>query len=53
MQVTGYDRRFVPYNGGLGSEQMTWLRAELAAASAAGERVLVFCHVILHPLDCA
>ena len=50
--VEGYDRRFVPYNGGLGTEQLTWLRSELAAASAADERVIVMCHVILHPLAC-
>jgi len=50
--VTGYNRRFVPYNGGLGGEQLTWLRAELAAAAAASERVVIMCHVILHPKAC-
>ena len=73
--VRGYDRRFVPYNGGLGGraaqlaachplsschpssapigeEQLRWLRSELAAASAAGERVIVLCHVILEPRAC-
>jgi len=50
--VRGYDRRFVPYNGGLGEEQLRWLRSELAAASAAGERVIVLCHVILEPRAC-
>ena len=45
--VKGHARRFVPYNGGLGAEQLTWLRAELAAAAAARERVLVLCHVVL------
>ena len=29
--VSGYDRRFVPYNGGLGREQLGWLRAESCA----------------------
>lgn len=51
-QVDGYDRRFVPYNGGLGAEQLAWLRAELSAASAAEERVIIACHVILHPKAC-
>ena len=51
-QVSGQDRRFVPYNGGLGREQLAWLRAELGAASAAGERVLILSHVILHPRAC-
>ena len=50
--VEGYDKRFVPYNGGLGTEQLTWLRAELADAAAANERVLIMCHVILHPEAC-
>ena len=50
--VQGYDRRFVPYNGGLGAEQLAWLRAELAAAAAASERVVIMCHVILHPRAC-
>ena len=50
--VSGYDRRFVPYNGGLGSEQLAWLRGELHDASALGERVCILCHVILHPEAC-
>ena len=50
--VSGLDKRFVPYNGGLGQEQLRWLRTELRAAAAADERVLIFCHVILHPEAC-
>ena len=50
--VDGLDKRFVPYNGGLGGEQLAWLRSELKAASAARERVLIMCHVILHPKAC-
>ena len=42
----------MPYNGGLGEEQLAWLRAELAAAAAAAERVVIMCHVILHPKAC-
>lgn len=33
-----------PWNGGCGAEQMQWLRSELAAADAAGDRVLVAAH---------
>ena len=51
-EVEGHDRRYVPYNGGLGEEQLTWLRGELGAAARMGERVLIFCHVILHPEAC-
>ncbi len=50
--ISGRERRFVPYNGGLGREQLEWLRAELAEADAARERVLVLSHVILHPKAC-
>ena len=42
----------MPYNGRLGEEQLAWLRAELAAAAAAAERVVIMCHVILHPKAC-
>ena len=50
--VKGHERRFVPYNGGLGEEQLAWMRMELADAAKAGERVLIMCHVILHPEAC-
>jgi len=50
--MSGEERRFVPYNGGLGREQIRWLRAELSEAAAAGERVIVLSHVILHPQAC-
>ncbi|GBF91849.1 hypothetical protein Rsub_04954 [Raphidocelis subcapitata] len=36
-----------PWNGGASDAQLGWLRRELAAASDAGERVIVACH---HPL---
>ena len=45
-------RRFVPYNGGLGTEQLAWLRAELHDAARLHERVVVLSHVILHPKAC-
>jgi len=51
-RVEGNDKRFVPYNGGLGWEQLQWLRRQLADAAAAGERVIILCHVILHPRAC-
>ena len=47
--VAGAARRFVPFNGGLGAAQLAWLRAGLAAARAAGERVLLSCHIPLLP----
>lgn len=52
MEDAGYRRRFVPYNGGFGNEQLEWFREELRSAAEEGERVIVMSHVILHPLAC-
>jgi len=35
----------VGWNGGLSDGQFAWLQAQLAEATAAGERVLIFCHM--------
>lgn len=40
-------RRYNPNNGAVGTEQMKWIEAELAAAAAANERVVVVSHVPL------
>jgi 3',5'-cyclic AMP phosphodiesterase CpdA len=37
------------YNAGIGKVQMEWIAAELEAAQAAGQRVIVFCHYPLIP----
>lgn len=37
------------WGGALGDEQLEWLERELAAADAAGERALLFCHYPLRP----
>jgi len=39
----------LPWNGGLGEEQLAWLAGELAEAGRAGETVLVFCHMPVWP----
>jgi len=39
-----------PWNGGIRSEQLDWLRATLDAASKAGETVIVFNHFPVFPL---
>lgn len=49
MKDAGTRKRFVPYNGGFGQEQLGWLAAELADAKAKGEKVIVLSHVVLHP----
>ena len=41
--------RFVPFNGGIGDEQLAWLRSELAEAQELGERVVLLSHVPIHP----
>ena len=45
--LTGPGRRWVPFNGGLGAEQLAWLRQELRAARREGERVIVLSHVVV------
>lgn len=45
----GISRRFVPYNGALGSEQLAWLEAELESAAGAGQRAIVSLHIPVHP----
>ena len=52
MDDAGERRRFVPYNGGFGEEQLAWFQLQLTAASEANERVLVCSHVIIHPKAC-
>jgi manganese-dependent ADP-ribose/CDP-alcohol diphosphatase len=47
--LKGVARRFVRFGGGAGEAQVAWLRAELAGARAAGERVLLLSHLPLHP----
>jgi len=47
-----YQRRFVPYNGGYGKEQLGWLESELETAKSNQERVIVLSHVVMHPKAC-
>ncbi len=44
-------RKLAEYNGGLGAEQIEWLKSELALARKTGERVVLSCHYPLLPLD--
>ncbi|CAK0797966.1 unnamed protein product [Prorocentrum cordatum] len=37
--------RFVPYNGGLGDDQLAWLRQRLAACAEAGKNVILLSHI--------
>ena len=50
--LVGVAKRFVPYNGGLGREQLRWLHRELRLAAAEGELVIILSHAVLHPQAC-
>mmetsp|Transcript_32686 Transcript_32686/g.75234 ORF Transcript_32686/g.75234 Transcript_32686/m.75234 type:complete len:446 (-) Transcript_32686:783-2120(-) len=52
MERGSPDRRFVPYNGGFGKEQLDWFAEEVTKAAEAEERVIVMSHVIIHPKAC-
>ena len=39
----------MPYNGALGSAQLTWLEKTLSQAAEERETVIILCHVPLHP----
>lgn len=54
LGLKGLDRRFVLYNGGVGSAQLSWLRKTLQAAGIRGcEHVVIFSHIPLHPDACS
>lgn len=40
-----------PWNGGVGAEQMSWLKKEIEMAHQAGERVILFAHHPVYPHD--
>jgi manganese-dependent ADP-ribose/CDP-alcohol diphosphatase len=39
--------RYIPCNGGLGEDQVAWLRGELDAAIASNEKCIIFSHIPL------
>jgi 3',5'-cyclic AMP phosphodiesterase CpdA len=39
------------WNGGIGAEQMQWLKERLDAAEQAAEKVVLFCHYPVYPED--
>lgn len=41
--------RFVMFNGGLGNDQLSWLDNVLRTASGSNEKIIVCCHLPLHP----
>ncbi|CAM9365271.1 unnamed protein product, partial [Sphacelaria rigidula] len=47
--LDGVAQRFVEYNGGVGPQQLLWIEHQLADASRAGQRVVIFSHLPIHP----
>ena len=47
--LEGLNNRWVPFNGGIGDAQLSWMKEELAGAAAADERVMLFSHLLIHP----
>lgn len=47
--LTGTDRRFVKFNGGIGVDQLKWLEDLLQDATFLGQKVIILCHLPLNP----
>lgn len=47
--LLGLDRRFLMFNGGVGKEQMEWLDRVLQDATKLNQKVIICCHLPLHP----
>eukprot|EP00755_Sulcionema_specki_P036772 Sspe_Gene.107608::Locus_85868_Transcript_1_1_Confidence_1.000_Length_1178::g.107608::m.107608/K01517/ADPRM; manganese-dependent ADP-ribose/CDP-alcohol diphosphatase len=47
--LSGVQRRYTPLNGGIGSEQLRWLRDQLALSHALGKRTVISGHIPMHP----
>ena len=50
--LKGLDKRFMPYNGLIGPEQLTWLKETLEAVEAAKESAVILCHAPICPGGC-
>ena len=51
--LEGLNKRFVRFGGGVSQQQLGWLQQELELARNEGDRVIVCCHLCLHPETCA
>lgn len=47
--LNGLERRFVDINGAIGTAQLSWLNSVLQQAQENGQKVVIFCHVPIHP----
>lgn len=51
--LRGLERRWMPYNGAHGAEQLAWLDAELRSAVADEQKVVILTHVAVAPGACS
>ncbi|KAK6148281.1 hypothetical protein DH2020_019193 [Rehmannia glutinosa] len=47
--LVGPERRFLKFNGAVGEEQMAWLDRVLEDATKLNQKVVICCHLPLHP----
>jgi len=47
--LEGINKRFMPFNGKIGDQQMTWLKDTLTQCQSEGESVIVLTHIPIHP----
>ena len=47
--LCGLDRRFVKFNGAIGTTQLLWLQTILSKAEEQGQKVVIFSHVPIYP----
>lgn len=50
--LRGFDRRFVRFNGGIGANQLQWLRNCLVECQSNSQTALIFSHIPVHPSTC-
>lgn len=51
--LEGLNKRFVKFGGGISDQQIAWLESELADARSVHDKVIVCCHLCMHPDTCA
>ena len=47
--LEGINKRFMPYNGKIGDQQMIWLKNTLTQCQSEGESVIILTHIPIHP----
>ena len=50
--LTGLDKRFVKFGGGVSQSQVAWLERELNVCRQRGEKAIICSHLCIHPNTC-